>query len=353
MKNKDRPKVAVVGCGAIAHEHLRFLNAFDAVDLVAVCDRSKATADFAKELFNARRSFTDHLDAFSETNPDVVHVCTPPETHGRIVIEALNAGAHVICEKPMTGTAAETTALLNEADRCGKLLVESRNMLFNDVVVELDHLIKQGRIGSIRDIDVAMSLNFLDGPFGDSNLSGPGVNAPAGVVHDFLPHLAYLFLHFAGDNQPVEQVAGFLENRSENPRVGFDHLDALIRTKSCRGRLRILSDVKPDMFRLALHGTEAAVETDFYNPYLRVQRGDVSGVRAPFAQIRSGIGTAVWGARNFRDKVLRHGPYHGLSRMLEAVYRSLMDGTAPPIRSTDIRATALLVDRIVDLGKVT
>jgi predicted dehydrogenase len=280
---------------------------------------------------------------------DVVHVLTPPETHAALVELGLKAGAHVICEKPMTASAPETEALLAIARHHGRALIESRNLLFNDAAIWIDDLIEQRRLGSVREVDVLLSLDLTAGPFGDLNLSGAGVQLPGGAVHDFLPHLAYLFLHFAGGLTDVSEVAGFLENRSGNARVGYDHLDVLIEASEVRGRLRIASDVAPPAFQLIVRGTAGSVETDFYNPFLRIESGANVGKRAPLEQVGSGLKLARAGIRNFLDKVRQHGTYHGMPRMLDAVYAALQNGEQLPISEAEMIATARLVDRIVAL----
>jgi predicted dehydrogenase len=346
----DRLPSAVIGCGAIAHEHLPYLASSPRVELAAVCDSSPALASFMRDRFRAKACFTDAGEMLREAKPQVVHVLTPPQTHASLIRMSLEAGAHVICEKPMTASAAETEELLAEARRRGRVLVESRNLLFNDVSIAIDRLRTAGQLGDVREVDVLLSLDLTAGPFGDLNLSGPGVALPGGAVHDFLPHLAYLFLHFAGDPTQVDEVAGFLENRSGNPRVGYDHLDALVEAGAARGRLRIASDVGPPAFRLIVRGTERSVETDFYNPFLRIEGGANVGKRAPLEQIGSGVKLARAGVRNFFDKVRQHGTYHGMPRMLDAIYGALQNGHAPPISDAEMLATARLVDRIVSLA---
>jgi predicted dehydrogenase len=341
---------AVIGCGGIANEHLPFLAKSPLVQLVGVCDTSKATAQFAQQRFGAIGWYLDAGEMLAATKPDVVHVLTPPQTHAALVSLSLKAGAHVICEKPMTASAGDTAKLLTLAQKQEKWLIESRNLLFNDAVLRIDALLREGVLGDVREIDLLLSLDLNAGPFGDLNLDGPGVQLPGGAVQDFLPHLAYLFLHFASCTEPVDTVQGTLDNLSGNARVGFDHLDALVTTGNCRGRLRIASDLKPDMFRLIVRGTKAMVETDFYNPFLRVQRSEDSGKMAPFEQVRSGVRLARAGFGNLRDKVLQHGTYHGMPRMLDAIYQALSDGRDPPITAADIATTAILVDRLVSLG---
>ncbi|HWJ58991.1 MAG TPA: Gfo/Idh/MocA family oxidoreductase [Sphingomicrobium sp.] len=346
---EGRLRAAIIGCGAIAHEHLPYLAASPRVELVAVCDTSPALASFMQKRFRAAACFTDAGKMLRQTQPEVVHVLTPPQTHASLIRMSLEAGAHVICEKPMTGSAGETEALLTEAGQRGKLLVESRNLLFNDAAIAIDRMKTDGQLGIVREVDVLLSLDLTAGPFGDLNLSGPGVALPAGAVHDFLPHLAYLFLHFAGSPAEADRVTGFLENRSGNPRVGFDHLDVLIEAGGVRGRLRIASDVAPPAFRLIVRGSERSVETDFYNPFLRVEGGANVGKRAPLEQIGSGLKLARAGVRNFFDKVRQHGTYHGMPRMLDAFYRALESGQPSPVAAADMLATARLVDRIVSL----
>lgn len=346
--NSTRLRAAVIGCGAIAHEHLGYLGSSDRVELVGVCDASKTTAVFMSKRFGARAWFTNAASMLKDVRPDIVHILTPPQTHSELARKTLEAGAHVVCEKPMTGSAAETEALLACAREHGKFLVESRNLLFNDVTIGIDRLIEEGSLGLVREVDVLLSLDLTAGPFGDLNLGGPGVQLPGGAVHDFLPHLAYLFLHFGGV-ETVDHVTGFLENRSGNPRVGYDHLDALIEAGNVRGRVRIASDLSPPSFRLLVRGTERSVESDFYNPFLRIEGGANVGKRAPFEQIGSGLKLARAGVRNFFDKVRQHGTYHGMPRMLDSIYGAIQAGNNPPISETDILGTARLVDRIVAL----
>ena len=116
----DPLRAAVIGCGAIAHEHLAFLARSPDAKLVGLCDRSAALAQAACDLYTPAPVFTDAAQMLAEERPDIVHVLTPPQTHDALVRQALAAGAHVICEKPMTGTADETAALLDTAAAAGR-----------------------------------------------------------------------------------------------------------------------------------------------------------------------------------------------------------------------------------------
>lgn len=342
-------RAAVIGCGAIAYEHLPFVATTPLARLVGVCDRSRALAEAAGERFAAEAAYTDTTRLLAAARPEIVHVLTPPHTHDAIVREALAAGAHVICEKPMTGTTAATAALLDAAAQAGRMLVESRNLLWNDPVLALRREIAGGGLGRVVECDILLSLDFLAGPFGDPNLTGPGAVLPGGAVHDFMPHLVYLFLALTGATEPYE-VRGFFRNRSGNARAGFDFLDALIDDGRVRGRLRVTTDAYPEQFRVVVRGTAGTVETDLYNPYWRYDAAPDVGKRAPLGQIRNGRALIRGGFANFRNKVMQHGTMHGLPRMLEAAYRAVLAGDPPPIAAADMLATARLCDRLVALG---
>lgn len=342
-------RAAVIGCGAISYEHLPFLTSSPDAELVGLCDRSRALAEAARNHFGAGTVYTDAGEMLTAERPDVVHVLTPPQTHDALVRQALAAGAHVVCEKPMTGTAEETIGLIEAASTAGRILIESRNLLFNDPVLTLLKMVSSGKLGEVRECDILLGLDFLGGPFGDRNLAGPGVAIPGGAVHDFLPHLVYLFQALTGTAE-ADAVHGELSNRSGNPRAGFDFLDALVFAGDVRGRLRVATDVEPSAFGVTVRGTQASVETDLYNPFLRYDGPPNTGKRAPLGQMKAGLSLVGAGVTNLRNKIGQHGTTHGLPRMLAATYRAIREGGEPPIKAAEMIATARLTDRIIALG---
>ena len=221
-----RARAAVVGCGAIAHEHLGFLGSSPLVDLVGVCDTSPAASAFAADRFGAAAPFVDLDTMLTDAAPDVLHVLTPPNSHEAIATLGLDRGCHVLCEKPAFPDASTLKRVLQRADDAGRHLMESQNLRWNDPVLQAHALAGDGSLGDVREVEVTLALDLTGGRFGDLNLAGRGVDLPGGAVHDFLPHLAYLFLMFA--DAPVDEVIGHLLNRSGNPRVGFDSLDCIL-----------------------------------------------------------------------------------------------------------------------------
>lgn len=112
-------RVGIVGAGMIAHWHTGSWRAAGA-DVVAVADvNPEALAAFSAR-HNVESTYTDYHDLLPHV--DIVDVCTPPWLHAEMTITALEAGKHVLCEKPFALTAAEAESMARAADAAGKVL---------------------------------------------------------------------------------------------------------------------------------------------------------------------------------------------------------------------------------------
>lgn len=188
-------KAAVIGTGAISKEHLSFLSKCDLAHLVGVCDISLAAAQYAARQFQANTAYTDYRQMLEVAKPDVVHILTPPNSHKAIATDCLQAGAHVICEKPITLTYDEFKDLWSIAQSCDRHLIEDQNYRFNEPILAIVQLIKDGILGEVQEVEVRMALDIRSGGrYSDENLPSPMHQYPAGVIHDFLTHLCYLTL---------------------------------------------------------------------------------------------------------------------------------------------------------------
>ncbi len=121
-----RIRVALLGCGRIAHVHAGYLRQVPEVEFVGAADLDTAS----REAFTARwqlPSFADPEELLAAAQPDVVHVLTPPATHATLAVELLNAGVHVLVEKPMALTVADANLMLAAARRSGRLLTVDHN----------------------------------------------------------------------------------------------------------------------------------------------------------------------------------------------------------------------------------
>jgi predicted dehydrogenase len=102
-----RLTAAVVGLG-IGRNHLQAYQALPQhFEIMAVCDLDRAKAETAKAEFGAGVAITDFTELLRTPGLDIIDICTPPNTHRALIVEALATGKHVICEKPLTGSLAD------------------------------------------------------------------------------------------------------------------------------------------------------------------------------------------------------------------------------------------------------
>lgn len=117
--------VGMIGCGGIAMgKHLPSLAKIPEAQVVAFFDVAPDRAHDAKNKFGTHdaRVYHDVYELLRDHDVHVVHVCTPNDTHAEISIAALEAGKHVLCEKPMAKTADDARRMLETSQRTGKKL---------------------------------------------------------------------------------------------------------------------------------------------------------------------------------------------------------------------------------------
>ncbi|HZG86639.1 Gfo/Idh/MocA family oxidoreductase [Paenibacillus sp.] len=145
-------RIAIVGCGGIANgKHMPSLAKLSNVQMVAFCDIVPERAVEAAEKYGAEgaKTYTDYREALKDATIDIVHVCTPNDSHAEIAIAALEAGKHVMCEKPMAKTAADAARMVEAAKRTGKKLTIGYNNRFRPDSQHLKKLCEDGEFGDI------------------------------------------------------------------------------------------------------------------------------------------------------------------------------------------------------------
>jgi predicted dehydrogenase len=149
---EKKVRVAIIGCGGIANgKHIPGLSKLDTVELVAFCDIIEEKAIAAAALIGTTgiRVYTDYKELLKDETIDVVHVCTPNKSHSFITIDALEAGKHVLCEKPMAKTSAEARLMVEAAKRTGKKLTIGYNNRHRSDSVHLKKICERGDLGEI------------------------------------------------------------------------------------------------------------------------------------------------------------------------------------------------------------
>lgn len=145
-------KVGIIGVGGIANgKHMPNLARLENVELIAFCDIIRERAEEGARKYGAPNAkvFTDYKDLLSMNEVEVVHVLTPNSSHAEISIAAMNAGKHVMCEKPMAKTAAEAREMLAVSRKTGKKLSIGYQSRFVPENLYLKKMIENGELGDI------------------------------------------------------------------------------------------------------------------------------------------------------------------------------------------------------------
>ncbi|MFC7321791.1 Gfo/Idh/MocA family protein [Halobacillus campisalis] len=225
-------RVAIIGCGSIAqNRHLLEYEENKYVDIVAVCDIVEERAMVTAEAFGAK-SYTDYEELFSKEEVDAVSVCLPNYLHAPVSIAALEAGAHVLCEKPMATSREEADQMIETAERNGKKLMIAHNQRFVASHEKARKLIAAGELGKI------YSFRTTFGHGGPEGWSADGENswffkkdqAFIGAMGDLGVHKADLLRHVLGEE--FVDVAGFIENNAKSEITVDDNAVCILRSES-------------------------------------------------------------------------------------------------------------------------
>jgi len=129
-------RIGIIGCGGIANgKHMPSLAKLDNIEMVAFCDIIEEKAKKAAKDFGTKdaKVYLDYKKLLEDKTIDIVHVLTPNSSHCPISCDALEAGKHVMCEKPMAISAAEAQKMVDTAKKTGKkLTVGYQNRQRND-----------------------------------------------------------------------------------------------------------------------------------------------------------------------------------------------------------------------------
>ena len=149
MGTERKLKVAVVGAGFAGQAHMQgYKNSKDA-DLIAVCDVSEERAKEAAEKYGIPNVFTDYEQMLKMDELEAVSVCLPNFMHKPATVAALEAGKHVLCEKPLATNAKEAEEMVAAAEKSGKTLAMSLNFRYQGTALTAKKLIDEGKLGEI------------------------------------------------------------------------------------------------------------------------------------------------------------------------------------------------------------
>lgn len=163
MSNSNNLKVNCIGLGHWGPNLVRAISMNPAAHLGTVCDLDESRLELVKRNIPSIQVLsTDPVATIEDPSADAVIIATPTRTHYALVKRALEAGKHVLVEKPLSLDVNEADALADLAEKLGRILAVGHVFLFNKGVLEIRNLIKSGELGPI---DYIFSTRTNLGPF--------------------------------------------------------------------------------------------------------------------------------------------------------------------------------------------
>jgi predicted dehydrogenase len=304
-------RAAVVGAGLMGRWHARELQRAGG-ELVGIADADPARAPLG-------------VDELLAAAPGVVHVCTPLPSHAELVERCLEAGAHVLCEKPLAEDAATTQRLLAAAAARDRHLCPTHQYLFQPGFARIARAVP--RLAPILHLDIVAC-----------SAGGEGRDADE-VVAEILPHPLAVF------ERLVPGGVATLEWSVARPRPG--ELRATAAVEGMDVGVLVSLGGRPTANELRVLGAGGTARADFFHGYAVIEGAGVSRARKVIHPLALAAATAGAATANLSRRAARAQPaYPGLRELIAALYAATRSEGPPPISPEETLAVALARDAL-------
>lgn len=338
-----RLRAAIVGAGLIAgKKHIpAFLKCKDQVELAAICDVNLNSAQQLANRFGIPGVHGDFAAMLQKERLDVVDICTPPQTHKRLALEAMRAGAHVLVEKPMASTIAECDEMVDASHQSGRKLCVAHSTLFYYPFMKARELVKSGAIGEFRGMRVWMSTPT---DYMASRQDHWAHKLPGGLIGETGPHAIYMSLAFIN---PVRRVTVDAFNIMGFPWCRFDDYRINLIGDKAVSSVTINYTSNQWSSRVDLFGSEGILRLDLLTYLVQYQRTSLKpspvalGLLKESAQILGdvaamGLRVATRSYRSTQDIIVQR------------FMTSIQNGTPPPVSAEEGRDTIQVLGMIAE-----
>lgn len=326
----------ILGAGQMAQHHARAIarTALPA-RIVAVCDPSPSGLNAMRDIAPKAVQFTSLEEALSEQFADIVHICTPPNTHEALTETALRANCHVYVEKPFVESVAAARRLLDLANTRGLKLCAGHQLLYERPTLRANELLPT--LGQLTHVESFFSFRAVK-----RNPDGRIPLREDLQLLDILPHPVYLLLDFLW-----RSATGSTELAAvEIGPAGTVH--ALVRRGPLTGTLVVTLEGRPVESYIRLVGTNGLIHADYVRGTVQRQIGPgVSGVDKLLSPYRSAWQLFAGTTRAMGRRVLkRQRNYPGLAEIFAAFYHSVRTGAESPVPPERLVETVEICERV-------
>jgi len=347
-------RVALIGCGQIADGHVTEIDRLPDAELVAVCDLEPLMAEQLAVRYGLPAHYGDVAEMLAAETPDVVHICTPPQSHLSLACQCFDAGCHVYVEKPFALDYGQCVELIEAARAADRRFTIGHTHAFDPVALDMRRRLQAGAIGDVVHVESWFGYD-LGGPFGKVILGSPDHwvhRLPGKLFQNNINHLLHKITEFMPDERPdITAVAwrreptSFGDVRDELQ----DELRLIIRGETVSAYGTFCSGAKPLQAFARLYGTAGFAHIDYNARTATVQ---------PARQLPSALGRlaesalhavehAKASARNMgRFAASEFHFFAGLGELFGRFYANVRGEGPEPISGRDILRIAWMMDEI-------
>ena len=254
-------RVGMVGAGNICEFHVAAVKklmgeAGSGVELVGVTDLDQARAHDNAEKWGTQ-AFAD-LDALVAAGANVIHVLTPPSSHAKVALAALDRGCHVLIEKPIAEDEQQALEIGRVAQKKGLIATVNHSLLFDPQVKRALDQVRAGALGQVVSVDILRGSEYP--PYEGGPLP-PWYRDAGYPFRDIGVHCLYLVQELLG---AIEDVEASWRSIGGDPNLAFDEWRALVRCKRGLGQFQLSWNVKPMQSQMIIHGTKGVLRVDLF-----------------------------------------------------------------------------------------
>ncbi|HEY2123446.1 MAG TPA: Gfo/Idh/MocA family oxidoreductase [Chthoniobacterales bacterium] len=349
-------RIAIVGCGKIADQHLQAIHRIPGCQIASLCDKELLMARQLGERFGISKCFSDLAKMLEETAPDVVHITTPPQGHYSLAKKCIESGAHVYLEKPFTVTAEEADSLILLAEIRGLKITAGHNYQFTLEMLEMRRLVEQGYLGG-KPVHIESHYAYdLD----DLSYVRPILGSrqhwvrqlPGQLLHNTISHGIARLTEFLDDDlsDVIARAHQSVKLQMLRGEEVLDELRVLIRDRSGTTAFFCFStQIKPGLSQFRICGPRNSILVDQTSGSMirnkkRNNKSYLTFFLPPVLNAREHLRNAGRNIVHFASRRLYQDS--GMTELIRRFYQSIHLKTPPPIPYREIALTARIMDEI-------
>jgi predicted dehydrogenase len=337
-------KVAIVGCGFVAQKrHIpSFLRLRKDVLLCAVCDVNQGLAAEVAKKFGIKHVYSNLSEMLSKEDPDIVDICTPPNAHAIVAIEAMEQGCNVLMEKPMALNVSECDKMISSARRHHGKLSIVHNQKFYPPFIKAQELVDNGAIGKMTGMRILSATNRNEYMAHEGHWVH---KLPGGVIGETGPHTVYMSLAFISG---IKNVDVFAKKTLDYPWVSYDDYRIELEGEHINGSIYVSHAGNFTASEVDLYGTEGVIKMDLESMLLtRSKLEQLKPTSVALSSLRV-AGQIVKGVASNAFVVILRKPILGHDIMIGKFVDSVINDQPVPVAPEEGRETVRIMGMIVE-----